>query len=222
MEIDSQAKEPTPIKILTKLTGTAKRKASSPMKSPPPKKLPDTHSRHNTRPMRSRQPPTKLGGRVFTSLVENTDDRPGKHALSQVHTPPYHSSIEAITTELESHQIDVVELTSSSTSSPWHPTVVNLSEGGSEQSSYTEPSLSLSPIGSSRKVQFRPEVRMSEFHPSGLHSESIEATTTPIVFDPDWLKTPFIISAIELLGRPMTLDELVRWTVNRDANRNAG
>ena len=66
VEIDSQAKEPTPIKILTKLTGTAKRKASSPMKSPPPKKLPDTHSRHNTRPMRSRQPPTMLGEREFS------------------------------------------------------------------------------------------------------------------------------------------------------------
>ena len=35
VEIDSQAKETTPSKILTKLTGTTKRKASSPMKSPP-------------------------------------------------------------------------------------------------------------------------------------------------------------------------------------------
>ena len=53
---------------------------------------------------------------------------------------------------------------------------------------------------------------MSEFYPSGLPSESVEATTTPIVYDPDWLNNPSIISAIELLGRPMTLDELRRWT----------
>ena len=181
VEIDSQAKETTPTKILTKLTGTAKRKASSPMKSPPLKKLPDTHSRHNTRPMRSRQPSMMLGERVFTILLDNPDDRPGEHALSQVHTPPYCSSIEAITIELESHQIDVVELTSPSTSSPLHPTVVNLSERRSEQTSYTKPSLSLSPIGSPRKIQFRPEVHMSEFHPSGLPSEPVEATTIPIV-----------------------------------------
>ena len=37
-DMESQAKELTPIKIRTKLTGTAKKKASSPMKSPPPKK----------------------------------------------------------------------------------------------------------------------------------------------------------------------------------------
>ena len=162
-----------------------------------------------------------LGERVFTILVDNPDDRPGEHALSQVHTPPYCSSIEAITTELESHQIDVVELTSPSTSSPLHPTVVNLSERRSEQMSYTKPSLSLSPIGSPRKIQFRPEVHMSEFHPSGLPSEPVEATTTPIVFAPDWLNTTSIISPIELLGQPMTLDELKRWTVNRAANRDA-
>ena len=169
--------------------------------------------------MRSRQPPTMLAERVFTRLVDNNDEWPD--ALPQVHTPPYCSSIEAITSELESHQIDVVEITSTSTSSPWHPSVVTLSEGGSEQSIYIKPSLSLSPIGSLRKVQFSPEVRMSELHLSGLPSESIEATTTSIVFDPDWLNTPYIISAIELLGRPMTLDELRRWTVNRAANRNA-
>ena len=145
------------------------------MKLRPPKKLPDTHSRHNTRPMRSRQPLTMLGESVFTSLVDNTDERPDEHTLPHVHTPPYCSSIEAITTKLESHQIDVVELTSPSTSSPWHPSVVN----------FAKPSLSLSGIGSPRKVQFSPEVRMSEFHPSGLPSELIEATKTPVVFDRD-------------------------------------
>ena len=158
-------------------------KASSPVKSSPPKKLPDTHARHNTRLMRSIQPPTMLGERVFTSLVDKSDERPDEHALYRVHTPPppYCSTIEAITTELESHQIDVVELTSP----PWHPSTVNLSEGGSEHSSYIKTSLSLSPIASHRKVQFSPEVRASQFHPSGLPSESLEATTTPIVFDPD-------------------------------------
>ena len=64
VEIDTQAKEPTPTKIPTKLTGAAKRKASSPMKSPPIKKLTDKYSRHNTRPLRSRQPPTMLGERA--------------------------------------------------------------------------------------------------------------------------------------------------------------
>ena len=158
---------------------------------------------------------------MFTSLLENTDDRPGEHALSQVYTPPFCLSVEAITTEMESHQNDMVELTSPSTSSPRHPTVVNLSEGRSEQTSYTKPSQLISPIGSPRKVQFRPEVYMSEFHPSGLPSQPVEATTTPIVFDPDWLNTPSIISAIKLLGRTMTLDEFRRWTVNRAANRDA-
>ena len=41
--------------------------------------------------------------------------------------------IEAITTELESYQIDVVELTLPTTSSKSHPTTVYLSEGRSEQ-----------------------------------------------------------------------------------------
>ena len=88
VEIDTQTKEPTCTKISIKLTATATRKASSPMKSPPPKKLTDIYSRHNTRPIRSRQPPTMLGERVFTSLVEKIDERPGEHALSQVYTPP--------------------------------------------------------------------------------------------------------------------------------------
>ena len=219
--VDRRPKEPTPNKNPTKTTGTAKRKSSAPMKLPPPRKLPDTLSRYNTRPMRSRQPPTMLGERVFTSLVETADDKPGEHVSSQVYTPPYISSIEAITTELDSHQIDLVETTSPSTSSPWHPTVVNLSEGGSEQTSYTKPSSLLSPIGSPRKVQFSPEVHKSEYHRSRRPSEPVEATTTPIGFNPYWLNTPSIISTMELLGRPTTLDELRRWTVNRATNRDA-
>ena len=191
------------------------------MKSPSPRKLSDRHSSHNTRPLRSRQPTTMLGESAFTSIIETANDRPGEHVSSQVYTPAYISSIEAITTELYSHQIDLVETTTPSTSSPWHPTVVNLSEGGSEQTSYTKPSLLLSPIGSPRKVQFRLEVHKSEYHPSRRPSEPVEATTTPIVFIPDWLNTPSIISAMELLGRLMTLNELRRWTVNRAANRDA-
>ena len=176
--------------------------------------------------MRSRQPPTMLGERVFTSLVDKSDERPDEHALHRAHTSPYCSTIEATTTELESHQIDVVYLppppppppTTSSTS---HPTTVYLSEERPEQSSdvkfLVSPSQSISP----RKVQLSPELRTTQFHPSGLPSESIEATSTPTVFDPDWLNTPSIIWAIELLGRPMTLDELRRWTNYRAANRDA-
>ena len=77
----NQLKDPASTKIKAKLSGTAKRKASSPVNSPPPKKLPHTYATHNTRPMRSRQPPTMLGERVFTSLVDKSDERPDKHAL---------------------------------------------------------------------------------------------------------------------------------------------
>ena len=43
-----------PINKKPKLSGTAKRKASSPVKSPPSKKLPEIFTRQNTRPMRSK------------------------------------------------------------------------------------------------------------------------------------------------------------------------
>ena len=56
------------------------------------------------------------------------------------------------------------------------------------------------------------EVSRTEFNPSGLPSEPAGAIETPIVFNPDWLNTTSIIAAMELLGRPMTLDELRRWT----------
>ena len=165
-----------------------------------------------------------LRDRVFTSLVDKSDERPDEHALHRVHISPYCSTIEATTTELESHQVDVVDLTPPpppTTSSTSHPTTVYLSEERPKQSSDAKFLVSPSQTISPRKVQFSPEVRTTQFHPSGLPSESIEATPTPIVFDPDWLNTPSIISAIELLGRPMTLDELRRWTVNRAANRDA-
>ena len=55
-DIENQSKNRTPTKspFKTKLTGMAKRKASSPMKSPPPRKLSDFHTCHNTRPIRTR------------------------------------------------------------------------------------------------------------------------------------------------------------------------
>ena len=114
--------------------------------------------------------------------------------------------------ELESHQIDIIDLTSPSTSSPRHPTIVNLTEGECEQTGYVKPSTSLSSIGSPKRVHFRPEVHKSELHPSGVPSEPADAIMTPIVFNPGWLNTISITSAMELLGQPMTLDELRRWT----------
>ena len=57
-ETEKQQIEVTPTKTTAKLSGTAKRKASSPVKSPPYKKLPGIYERDNTRPMLVRQPPT--------------------------------------------------------------------------------------------------------------------------------------------------------------------
>ena len=53
-EAENQQMDPVPINKKPKLSGTAKRKASSPLKSPPSKKLPEIFTRQNTRPMRSR------------------------------------------------------------------------------------------------------------------------------------------------------------------------
>ena len=55
-ETEKQQPEVTSTKTTAKLSGTAKRKASSPVKSPPSKKMPGIYERHNTRPMRVRQP----------------------------------------------------------------------------------------------------------------------------------------------------------------------
>ena len=60
-ETEKQQLDSAPTNTKPKLSGTAKRKASSPVKSPPSKKLPDIYAKHNTRPMRARQPPTMLG-----------------------------------------------------------------------------------------------------------------------------------------------------------------
>ena len=88
--------------------------------------------------------------------------------------------------------------------------MVNFTEGRTDQIDYVRPFKSLSPICSPKKVQFKLEVRKTEFKPSGLPSETADAIETPIAFNPYWLNTTSIIAAIELLGRPMTLDKLRR------------
>ena len=88
-ETEKQQSEVTSTKVTAKLSGTAKRKASSSVKSSPSKKLPVTYERHNTRPMRCGQPPTMLGERVFTSVVDISDenlDVPTLHRFHTLHT----------------------------------------------------------------------------------------------------------------------------------------
>ena len=306
------------------------------MKSPPSKKLPGIYERHNTRPMRKRQPPTMLGERVFTSVVDISDENLDVPTLHHFHTPPYYPTIEATSIEMESHQIDVVDLTTPTLPSKPDPTSVDLLEDSFGNSSgisnsrkkvkfspevhttrsvhttrftlaprftllgpffitfawffvavqenqwwirwrccvivfgvkidqrkfgtieatsieteshqidvvdLTTPTLPSTPDPTSvdllensfenssgisnsianprKKVKFSPEVHTTRFHPSGLPSETTESVSNPIVLDPDWLNSPSIISAIELLGWPMTLDEMRRWTINRAANRDA-
>ena len=132
-----------------------------------------------------------------------------KHFIEST-PPPYCPTIEATTIEMESHQIDVVDLTTPTSPSTSHPTTVYLLEGSFEHSSGIKSPETPAQSTPHKKVKFSPEVRTTQFSPSGLPSESTESTSTPIVLDPDWLNTPSIISAIELLGRPMTLDELKR------------
>ena len=204
-----------------KLSGTAKRKASSPVKSPPSKKLPDNYARNNTRPMRARKPPTMLGERVFTSVVDISDENLDELTPNRIHTPSAYPTIEATSIEMESHQIDVVDLTASLPPSSSHPTTVYLLEESFEHPSDTKSPVTAKQSTPRKRVKLSPEVCTTQFHPSGLHSEASEPTSSLIVLDPDWLNTPSIISAIELLGRPMTLDELRRWTINRADNRDA-
>ena len=220
-ETEKQQLDSAPTNTKLKLSGTAKRKASSPVKSPPSKKLPDIYARHNTRPMRARKPPTKLGERVFTSVVDISDENPDEPAPNRIHTPSAYPTIEATSIEMESHQIDLVDLTTLTPPSSSHPTTVYLVEENFEFPSGTKSSVTAKPSTPRKKVKFSPEVCTTQFHPSGLPSEASEPTFSPIVLDPDRLNTPSIISAIELLGRPMTLDELRRWTINRAANRDA-
>ena len=60
-ETEEQQLDSAPDKTKAKLSGTAKRKASSPVKSLPSKKLLDIYARHNTRPMQARQTPNDAG-----------------------------------------------------------------------------------------------------------------------------------------------------------------
>ena len=171
--------------------------------------------------MRARKPPTILGERVFTSVVEISDENPDETTPNRIHTPSADPTIEATSIEMESHQIDVVDLTTVTPPSSSHPTTVYLVEENFESPSGTKSSVTAKQSTQGKKVKFSPEVCTTQFHPSGLPSEASEPTSSPIVLDPDWLNTPSIISAIELLGRPMTLEELGRWTINRAANRDA-
>ena len=116
---------------------------------------------------------------------------------------------------MESHQIDVVDLTTLTSPSTSHSTTVYLLEESFEHSSGIKSPITSKQSTPHKRVKFSPEVGTTQFHPTGLPSKATESTSTPIVLDPDWLNTPSIISAIELVGRPMTLDELRRWTINR-------
>ena len=215
-ETEKQQPEATSSKTTAKLSGTAKKKASSPVKSPPSKKLPGFYERHNTRPMRVRQPPTMLGERVFTSVVDISDENLDVPTLHQFHTPPYYPTIEATSIEREGHQ-DVVDLTTPTSPSTPDPTSMDLLDESFGSSSGISNSLA----NPRKKVKFSPEVHTTRFHPSGLPSETTASVSNPIVLDLDWLNSPSIISAKELLGRPMTLEELRKWTINRAANRDA-
>ena len=86
-EAENQQIDPFPINKKPKLSGTAKRKASSRVKSPPSKKLPEIFTRQNTRPMRSRQPPKMLGERVLTSVVDLIDENFDEPISRPVYTP---------------------------------------------------------------------------------------------------------------------------------------
>ena len=202
-----------------KLSGTAKRKASSPMKSPPAKKLSEIYTRQNTRPMRTRQPPKMLGERVFTSVVDLTDEDRDAPEFGSPSLVPACSTLEATTIEMESHHVDLVDLTTLTPPSSSRPTIVHLREENYAYPSDPKPSKTDDQKTPEQKVKFSPDVCSTKFNPSGLSYETSTSTFVPIVPDPDWLNTSSIISAIELLGRPMTLEELRRWTINKAANR---
>ena len=202
-----------------KLSGTAKRKASSPMKSPPSKKLPEIFTRQNTRPMRTRQPPKMLGERVLTSVVDLTNEDHDGPVFNSPSLASACTTIEATTVEMESHQVDLVDLTTLTPPSSSRPTIVHLREENYACPSDPKPSITDDQKTPDKKVKFSPDVCSAQFNPAGLPYETSASTFVPIVPDPDWLNTASIISAIELLGRPMTLEELRRWTINKAANR---
>ena len=167
-ETEKQKLYSAPTNTKPKLSGTAKRKASSPVKSPPSKKLLDFYARHNTRPMRARKPPTMLGERVFTSVVDISDENLDELTPNRIHTPSPYPTIEATSIEMESHQIDVVDLTTSTPPSSSHPTTVYLLEESFEYPSGTKSPVTVKQSTPRKKVKFSPEVCTTQFHPSGL------------------------------------------------------
>ena len=92
---------------------------------------------------------------------------------------------------------------------------------GTESIDKKKPAREHSLIFSPQKVEFKSEVRISEFDPSDLPSEPADVKETPIVNNPDLLNTPSIIAEMELLGRSMTLNELRKWNETRASNRDA-
>ena len=141
--------------------------------------------------------------------------------FSSSNTPPAYPMIEATSVEMESHQVDFVDLTILTPPSSSRPTTVYLREESPEYRSDSKSSVTANQHTPRKKVKFSPEVCTTQFNPSGLPSETSFSTSAPLVLDPDWLNTSSIISAIEILGRPMTLEELRRWTINKAANREA-
>ena len=62
-----------------------------------------------------------MGRRVFTNLVEESDDRPGEHQSTSLKTPLI-SSLEAITVEVENPPVTYVDLTAPDSSPLIHLT----------------------------------------------------------------------------------------------------
>ena len=52
-----------------------------------------------------------LDEKVFTSVVDISDENLDESTPHRIHTPSYYPTIEATSIEMESHQIDVVDLT---------------------------------------------------------------------------------------------------------------
>ena len=88
----------------------AERKTSSPLEFPPPQNLSKIHIRHNTRPLRTRQPPLLLSERVFTTFAEESDEKPGEHRSTCLKTPMI-SSLEVVAVEVENQPVTFVDAT---------------------------------------------------------------------------------------------------------------
>ena len=101
--------------------------------------------------MRVRQPPAN-NERVFTSVVDISDENLDVPTLHRFHTPLYYLTIEATSIEMESHQIDVVDLTTPTSPSTPDPTTVDLleesfgySSGTSNPSAYPRNKVKIAP-----------------------------------------------------------------------------